>query len=168
VGLLLSITLVNPRTAYRHHLDPADRGLFEWARSTNENALFHIVSSDIWFSFDFRANTLRSITGSWKDGGICHYSDVNRFFEWDARMRQTSDDIAGGQALAAIEHAATFGADFAVIDLRLRLTDGIGEEVVFENPRWQVRAITRRVVTADGHNRSYGVGGMSVETAPVG
>ena len=66
-GLFLAITLVNPRTAYRRHLDPADNGLFEWARTSFQQALFHVVSGDIWFSFDFRANTLRAITG-WSDG----------------------------------------------------------------------------------------------------
>jgi hypothetical protein len=154
-GLLLSITLVNPRTAYRRHLDPADRGLFEWAGTTSEDALFHVVSGDIWFSFDFRANCLRAITGSWKDGGICHYSDVKRFFEWDSRMRLITDGIKSGRTSIVAEQGARFGADYVVIDRRLGLAESVEEEPVFENPRWQVRALAPRAKFAP-HVASFG------------
>jgi hypothetical protein len=150
-GLLLSITLINPRTAYRRILDPADRELFDWASHTSEDALFHVVSGDIWFSFDFRANCLRAITGSWKDGGICHYSDVKRFFEWDSRMRLMAEGIASGRTSAVAEQGARFGADYVVVDRRLCLVDDVEEAAVFENARWQVRVPIRKERIAPEH-----------------
>jgi hypothetical protein len=141
VGLFLGNVLVNPLSAYRRDLHHGDRGLFEWAKQRKEDSLFHIVSSDIWFGFDFRANTLRSITGTWKDGGICHYSDVERFFEWDARMRLMAEGLQSGKVSTLVAHGQQLGADFIVIDRRVSFDNDSTHEAVFSNERWEVRPL---------------------------
>jgi len=142
-AFFLANVLVNPYTAYRHRLDSNDKGLFEWARQSDDDSLFHIVSADIWFGFDFRANTIRSITGSWKDGGICHYSNVERFFEWDTRMRLVAEGIGSGKMSTVLEQGAGLGADFVVVDRRVPFEDDAPHPTVYANQRWEVRSVVR-------------------------
>jgi len=120
--------------------DPASElALFEWVRrAIPEQAVFHVVSEDHWLAFNLRANTLRSITGSWKDGGMLSYADAPRLIEWQRRMQLVQASIANRSAARIAANAASLGAEFAVVSKRVLPAGMTPPGIVYENDRYVV------------------------------
>lgn len=94
----------------------AELEVFDWARAkTPPDALFHVVLTDHWFAFDFRVNTLRSITGSWKDGGVAFYSDPELFLEWHCRLEFVKEAVTSRDLERMLGDAKRYGADFLIV-----------------------------------------------------
>lgn len=141
LAAIVLCVLVNWQRAYRNEMAHEDLSLFDWARNTSPQAMFHVVSPDVWLSFNFRVNTLRSITGSWKDGGICYYAAPNRFLDWHERMELIGRALDNKDLPEMIRQATFYDADYLVFDRRTVRQTTREHPVVYSNGRYEVLAI---------------------------
>lgn len=112
----------------------APAALMEWARrETPVDALFFTD----WF--DFRVAALRSITGTFKDGGVVDLAGTRPLYEWYRHMRRVDEcrrRVGEGCWFALAREAR---ADFVIVDPRLsRAGPAAGFTRVWERGGWSV------------------------------
>lgn len=116
--------------------------IYDWVKKhTSPTDVFHVVSKlpphsiptrpdTASFPFFFRANTLRPITGSWKDGGFSLYSSPQIFLEWQKRMDEVEKSMLEESVTSVFSHAKSLGADYVVVSNNFSLAhNGIPEAI---------------------------------------
>lgn len=101
--------------------------IYDWVKkNTPADALFHVLTDlpplhfpdnpmSTSFPFTFRANTMRCITGSFKDGSTLFYSSPDIFLKWYERMKEVQRVVGMRSFNACMDQARRFDADYMVV-----------------------------------------------------
>lgn len=127
-----------------------DVAIFAWIKNNlPKNACLHVLSNlppyhdperqeTSSFAFRLRANTLRSITGAWKDGGISFYVSPDMFFLWLQRMKEVAACIQGKRPGSFFECARQYGADYLIISNNLLMDHAPARKPIMVFPNYTI------------------------------